>query len=363
MACSRLRRDSAARSLALCRVFAGQRDTHLTACGFKPFIDMHELADCLGIPVSLPTASCPTSTPQPGPFSAGLTTDSASVKIVSKVTNLVTRKNILTRSISLGMAGILEELELEQPTLVTSAHLNQLVEQHGLRTPAKIVAARLRERGWLLPTGRRGVWEFAPAALAGPFSRNDPTADLRAFLLQRPQAQCGLTFQAAAWAHGFADRAPARLEVATASAALSKQLPTSLAGSVFDPRLPMSNIRGVPVLAPESVLVHMAARPAAVRSWASSLEWLPELAEALSAELVVTEISQRPSAVRVRTGYLLQGLRLDIAHAVQDLISPERLRTNKTWFGPRGKLKRHDSTWQIADTILPFNPRELRSQS
>ena len=269
----------------------------------------------------------------------------------------------MTRSVSPGLAGILEELELEQPTLVTSEHLNKLVAQYGLRTPTKIVAARLRERGWLLPTGRRGVWEFAPAALAGPYSRNDPTTDLRAFLLQRPEAQCGLTFQAAAWAHGFADRVPTRLEVATFTAALSKQLPTSLSCSVFAPRLPRTEIRDVPVLAPESVVVHMAARPAAVRSWASALEWLPELAESLSVEQVFVELSQRPASVHARTGYLLQGLRPDIARAIQSLDAFKESKSNKTWFGPRGKLQRHSVTWQIADTILPFDPAALRGES
>lgn len=63
----------------------------------------------------------------------------------------------MTRSISSSMAGVLEQLELDQPALVTSAELTRLLEAHGVRTPARIVAARLREEGWLLPTGRRSV--------------------------------------------------------------------------------------------------------------------------------------------------------------------------------------------------------------
>jgi hypothetical protein len=75
---------------------------------------------------------------------------------------------------------------------------------------AHIVAARLRELGWLLPTGQRGVWEFAPAAVAGPYSRGGHTRLLRS-VLARAEVACGLTFQAAAWAHGLADRAPTRI--------------------------------------------------------------------------------------------------------------------------------------------------------
>lgn len=261
----------------------------------------------------------------------------------------------MTRTIPPKMSGILEELELEQPALVTSEYLAQLVAQQGIQTPTKVVAARLRERGWLLPTGRRGVWEFAPAAVAGAYSRNDPVTPLRAFLAQRPDARCALTFQAAAWAHGLADRAPTHLEVAAATSELARQLPSALAGTVFDPHLNYQALRTVPVLAPESVIVHMSSRPSAVRSWASALEWLPEVTNLLTLDLLMRELAGRPVSVHVRTGYLLQGLRPDLA----DALASATLTVGKTWFGPRGKLRRHDAAWQIADTLLPFDPRTL----
>ena len=263
----------------------------------------------------------------------------------------------MTRAISSSMAGILEQLELNQPTLVTSADLTRLLEAQGVRTPARIVAARLREEGWLLPTGRRGVWEFAPAAAAGPYSRNDPVTPLRAFLSQRPSARCGLTFHAAAWAHGIADRAPAKLEVAAADAQLARQLPDRLAASVFAPHLGYAQHRGVPVLPLESVLVHMTTRPSAVRSWESAREWLPDLAAELSWDTLARELEGRTSAVRARTGYLLQGMRADLAAKIQVIETPR----SKTWFGQHGPLRRHDAQWQIADTLLPFDPSTLRA--
>src|SRR5262245_64940489 len=103
------------------------------------------------------------------------------------------------------------------------SRLDELVRSAGIRTKTRTVAARLRERGWLLPTGQRGVWEFAPAATAGAYSRNDPLTPLRAFLAQRPTARCALTFQAAAWAHSLADRVPVRIEIAAATTALARQ--------------------------------------------------------------------------------------------------------------------------------------------
>jgi len=109
------------------------------------------------------------------------------------------------------------------------------------------------------------------------------------------------------------------------------------------------------VLAVESVLVHMAAKPSAVRSWASAVEWLPDLAAELVWEAIAQELQVRPRAARARTGYLLTGLRPDLA----ERIGPLAETTSRTWFGPRGKPLRHDSRWQIADALLPFDPRTL----
>jgi predicted transcriptional regulator of viral defense system len=253
------------------------------------------------------------------------------------------------------MAPVLERLELDQPTFVTSGDLARILEEEGVRTSVRVVAARLRARGWLLSTDRRGVWEFAPAAVAGPFSRHDPQAPLQAFLLQHPDARCGLTFQAAAWAHGIADRVPARLEVAASDSAVARQLPRSLSTSVFAPRLGTVTLRAVPVLAAESVLVHMAARPSAVRSWESATEWLAGLAAECSWPALSAELRGRPATVTARTGYLLEGMRPDLAASLRQLSPPK----DKTWFGPRRPLLRHDSTWLIADTLLPFDPRTL----
>lgn len=262
-----------------------------------------------------------------------------------------------TRVISPSMAGILEQLEMEQPVLVTAAELARLANAQGVRTPAKVIAARLRARGWLLPTTRRGVYEFAPAAAAGPFSRHDPVTSLRAFLADEPDARAALTFQTAAWAHGLADRVPSRIEVAVADPKVVRRLPSAVDASVFDPRLPYRRAKAVPVLAVESLLVHMAAQPTRVRSWSSALEWLPGVAAEAEWPALATELEGRTSSVRARTGYLLSGARPDLADAVRQSSTLH----GKTWFGPRRTLVRHDARWQIADTILPFDPRGMGS--
>jgi predicted transcriptional regulator of viral defense system len=258
----------------------------------------------------------------------------------------------MTRTISASVAGVLEHLELERPTLVTMEDLARLLEANNVRTPARIVAKRLREKGWLLPTGQRGVWEFASAEVAGAYSSHNPLMGFQSYLIKHPAKSCGLTFQAAAWVYGYADRVPVRPEVAAREASALRTLPSTLASSVFSPLLNYESIKDVPVLARESVIVHMCEKPSAVRSWESALEWMVELAADLSPDKLMKELMTRPQTVKSRTGYLLKGLRTDIA----DLIYMEYKPKNKTWFGPRSKLLRHDNNWLVADTLLPFDP-------
>lgn len=91
-----------------------------------------------------------------------------------------------------------------------------------------------------------------------------------------------------------------------------------------------------------------------MRSWTSAAEWLPDVAAEAPAAGVLAELRDRPATVAARLGYLLQGLRPDIAGQVT---APQ----TKTWFGPRGPLLRHDNRWQVADTLLPFNPKDLEA--
>jgi hypothetical protein len=256
-----------------------------------------------------------------------------------------------TRSIPPSLAPVVEQLELEDARLVTTDQLATILDQLEVRTAPRTVATRLRDRGWLLATGKRGVWEFAPGALAGAHSRSGPTRLLRAAIV-RGNVTCALTFQAAAWATGAADRAPSRLEVAAATAGDARRLPEGLDVSVFAPRVDPTDAKGVPVLRPASVLAHMAAAPGRVRSWSSALEWLPELAAEAELGEALVELDGRPATVAARLGYLLQGLRPDIAQRIEPPLT-------KTWFGPRGPLVRHDNRWLVADTLLPFDPRTL----
>src|ERR1700689_2832648 len=99
------------------------------------------------------------------------------------------------------------------PIRSLSKQLAVLAEQAGLRTPAKVIAARLRATGWLLPTAQRGVYEFAPGSHAGAYGHGDPFIDLRAAMLAE-HYPVAVALQSALWLHGIAERAPDRHELA-----------------------------------------------------------------------------------------------------------------------------------------------------
>lgn len=260
----------------------------------------------------------------------------------------------MTRTISRGLAGIVEELELAQPQVVTLGELARIAQSQHLATAPKVLAARLRARGWLVPTGTRGVWEFAPGAHAGPYGHGNPATPLRAALEKNPALPACLALGTAAWAHGLADRVPSRIDVAVAAryrtpAALAREARVTSFTSQLDPLL----LKTVPAHRVETILVHLATRPTDVRSWSSVAEWLPEVAAEADAALVAIELASRPATVAVRTGYLLDGLRPDISHRLIDRVG------SRVWFGPRAKPRRNSERWQVTDTVLPFDPSSL----
>lgn len=258
----------------------------------------------------------------------------------------------MARTIPKGLSEVLEELELERPQLVTASQLADLCGRSGVRTPAKVVASRLKERGWLLATPQRGVWEFAPAELAGAYSSEDPLLPLKALTAARPSERFALASQTAAWALGLADRVPAVLDAAFERTPAS--VPEGVHATTYQPNTPTVAAKGVAALAPASIVVHMAQRPSAVRSWQGVAEWLPDVAYELDPAIVLEELEGRSRAAAARTGYLLQGMRPDVANAIMTKYPPR----SKTRFGT-GAAKRNDERWQVSDSTLPFDPKDM----
>lgn len=165
----------------------------------------------------------------------------------------------MARTISRGLSLVLEELELERPQLVTISQLAELCEKTNVRTPAKVVAWRLREKGWLLATSQRGVWEFAPAELAGPYSSADPLLSIKARVTTHPDERLALASQTAAWALGLADRVPAALDVTFERAPAS--IPGGVHASTYRPNIPIQKAKGVALKALISLVKNLIEYP------------------------------------------------------------------------------------------------------
>lgn len=260
----------------------------------------------------------------------------------------------MARTISKKMADILQELELENVTYVTIQQIKELTEKYAIGSAPALVAHRLKEAGWLLATPQKGVWEFAPAAYAGSFSRNDPLTSVKSFLLANPETECFLCLQTAAWALGLADRNPEKAEVAF-SVMPKKHISEKLHGYLYKPSIKPIEAKGVPCLSPESILVHMTSKPSIVRSWDGIMEWLADLVYDIDLNQLLFELAGRPNSVKQRTGYLLQNLFPDAANAIMETTPIH----SKIRFGPREKALRNDERWMISDTILPISPKEM----
>jgi len=263
----------------------------------------------------------------------------------------------MTRTISNSFSNILKEFELERPLLVTNEMLSDLKDKYSISSPVKTIAYRLQRRGWLLPTDRRGVWEFIPAEVAGVYSSYDPLLCFRSFLAKYPDMKCGLTFQTAAWLYGESNRVPSSIDVSIQDNTRSRLLKGHVAVSVYKPQVPYQYISDVPVLSRECVIVHMVTKPSSVPSWASVPEWLPDFCIDISVDDVLIELEPKAQSVAQRLAYLIQGVRPDIADVMQKKV----LSKNTAWFGERKKAQRFDKKFMVADSLLPFDPRNLEA--
>ena len=278
-----------------------------------------------------------------------------SVKINNNLSIIDTMMNNMTRTISKSMAGILEDLELDNKSYVTLEELADLAKRHEVSTEPSLIASRLKKSGWLLPTNQRGVWEFSSASMAGPYSKNDPLMEIKAFKLLNPSLECYVCLQTAAWVMGLADRVPAHKELAFLQIP-RKQIPESIIAYKYSPAISIRDVRGVSCLAPESIIVHIATKPDLVQSWESVMEWLPDVVYESEIMNLLTEISDKNDSVKRRTGYLLQGMYPDASDAIYDSIPRP---TSKIRFGARKQSIRNDERWKVSDTTLPFSTKDM----
>lgn len=256
-----------------------------------------------------------------------------------------------TRRASSSVAGLLQELELRQPKVVTGSLLTEVIAAAGSSLTNAAAVERLVREGWLAPLRTRDAWEFVPAARAGPHPSGDPWIELRALLARKPNAPVAIAFASAVWAWGFSSHPPDRLTVAHQPGWRPPRSLSDARSVSYDWRLPLGYKDGLPVWQPATIVVAAANRPECQDNWGNADDWLPETMRATTPTDVVAEATGRGTATLARLGYFAEWSgRHDIAEALSPLL-PEQLPV--TFLGPRRPRGGWVKRWRLYDSLLP----------
>ncbi len=255
------------------------------------------------------------------------------------------------RTITPSVAGVLEQLELDQPLIVSRDDLDTARAASGSTTTTRYLIDELTAEGWLLPLRTRGYWEFAPAARAGAFGAGDPHIELRATLRKRPGLPVALAAESAAWLLGLSSRSPRRDVIAAPS---TLRVPPALSAYRvirYQSKLAPEVRNGLPVWTVDTLLVAMCHRPASYRDWPNVGDWLDQAATAATREGLQAELLDEPRSTWMRVAYLLdRGKRSDLAIEVASTAPPGE---GPYYLGPRNRRGRHHSGYDVIDSALP----------
>ena len=269
-----------------------------------------------------------------------------------------TPQTIVTRSIPHRWLRSSRLLELERPTIVSVPQLTALIGRTVAWTPPRVAIQRARGAGWLLPTGVRGMWEFAPGERAGAFSVVIPSCRYRPPSLRR--------------AVGSRRSSPASRSARRSGCTISRTAPRTSprwrcrSGRRSPPRWPGSAV--LCISAPRWLPFGSAVVSSSIRRPRSSCTW--HIGRGMSAVgpaswkcwgVSLTRPTKRrstrnwrvaPTPPAFASAYLLSG----VAPALAERLEPI---PRKVWFGPRRPVRHHDAHLNVADTVLPIPPRTI----
>lgn len=259
----------------------------------------------------------------------------------------------MARSLPARLASIVEELELEQPRVVTLAEITDIADRTGTdHTPAgaREIAYELQRRGWLGRLRTMNAWEFIPGARAGAHGSGDRLIELRAQLAIKPQMIIALAMESAAVLHRLAQRAPDQEVVwLPAHHERPKALSRFRIVHVDLPTEALDQVDQLPLWSVEALLVGIAARPSSYRDLAGLAQWLPDSGPRIDYERLLKCLSAANASTRQRTIYLLQlAERPDMAENLARRFPP----TVPVWFGATRCGGRQDRLSRVLDAEL-----------
>ena len=258
------------------------------------------------------------------------------------------------RTIRKSLASIVEQLELEQPKIVTLDMLGSLAQAAGKNTQnigdVRKLAYRLESVGWLGKLRTRGAWEFLPGARAGAYGSQDHLIEFRAQLLVNPSWKGALAMESAAVLLGFAQRLPQKDTVAIPPGeSLPKALSTWRRVSISWQDFWITQIEGLPTWHLEALITGIAIRPSAYHDLPGLAQWLPDAGRKIDAEKLMVCLIDSPVSVWQRAAYLslLAG-----ANSTADTLLSKCPPKTSIWFGATRSGGEYQSTTMINDADL-----------
>jgi hypothetical protein len=250
------------------------------------------------------------------------------------------------RSLPEWLAPVVQELELARKALVTAGDVRRIRPDLSPTTARRAIMELVR-RGWLHPIGVRGTYEFSPGAAAGPFPSGDPWLVLRAELARQPDA-FHVGAHSAAWLRGYAQRAPNRHVVVTASGRrVPQRLTLAYRVLTTTPAPAHDEIDGLPVPTPAELLAEIA-QLAPRLALDASIGWLRRLLEDVRPEEAARELQTRSVTTRARAGYIAEVCGA-AAHA--DAVAALGPLGNGPYYtGPRHTQASYAPRWRLFDT-------------
>jgi hypothetical protein len=219
-----------------------------------------------------------------------------------------------SRTIPRFLAPITEQLELNQPELVTVKSLHEYAESSGVLLPAPRIAFELKQRGWLLPTSARGVYEFSPGANAGAYSRGGKLLDIKVVSLANPTVRWFYSHQSALYMHGIAKQMPDKPQI-TIQGNNYHDIPFAfrkITSFTFKSNLEEMVINGNPVAHIETLLVQICAKPNQVSDWGLYYDLLEDIWSSCDSKILKNELVGRKNATQIRLKKLLAKIKVKI---------------------------------------------------
>jgi len=257
------------------------------------------------------------------------------------------------RALPRRLAGLVEQMELDQPRVVTLSDLTRMAGETGARIEESDVVAlayRLRDLGWFGTVRTQGVWEFNPGSRAGAYGSGDRFIELRGYLAVHPEWRGALAMESAATILGLAQHLP-RQEVI--SIIPGQRCPRALSDwrmvSVDIPDVGRTHQDGLPLWNIAGLVAGIALRPSAYHDLAGLAQWLPEVRHRLHEAELMDCLANAPDSAWQRAAYLT---RIAGADAVSCALLEQKPPQHPVWFGATRRGGVYDRVTKVNDADL-----------